>query len=110
MAALVESAHIGIIDKGRLIFQGTPDQLRARYQDQVNLGADRLDEAQRLLAGAGWSVAYSHNHHLTVKVNGASDAAMLNTQLVRAGINVYHLSLEQPSLEDIFLALTNSQS
>jgi len=108
MAALVERAHIGIIDKGRLIFQGTPDQLRARYQDRANLAADRLDEAQRLLAGAGWSVAYNSNHHLTVKVNGASDAAMLNTQLVRAGINVYHLSLEQPSLEDIFLALTNS--
>jgi ABC-2 type transport system ATP-binding protein len=109
MAALVERAHIGIIDRGELIFEGTPDQLRARYQDQVNLVADRLDEAQRLLAGAGWSVAYNHNHHLTVKVNGASDAAMLNTQLVRAGINVYHLNLEQPSLEDIFLALTNSQ-
>jgi ABC-type multidrug transport system ATPase subunit len=110
MAALVERAHIGIIDKGRLIFQGTPDQLRARYQDQVSLVADRLDEAQRVLTAAGWSVAYNHNHHLTVKANGASDAAMLNTQRVRAGINVYHLSLEQPSLEDIFLALTNSKS
>jgi len=110
ISALVERAHIGIIDRGELIFEGTPDQLRARYQDQVNLVADRLDEAQRLLAGAGWPVAYNHNHHLMVKVNGASDAAMLNTQLVRAGINVYHLSLEQPSLEDIFLALTNSKS
>ncbi len=110
MAALVERAHIGIIDKGKLIFQGTPDQLRARYQDQVSLVADRLDEAQRVLTAAGWSVANNHNHHLTVKANGASDAAMLNTQLVRAGINVYHLSLEQPSLEDIFLALTNSKS
>jgi ABC-type multidrug transport system ATPase subunit len=109
MAALVERAHIGIIDKGKLIFQGTPDQLRARYQDQVSLVADRLDEAQRVLAAAGWSVAHNANHHLIVKANGASDAAMLNTQLVRAGINVYHLSLEQPSLEDIFLALTNSQ-
>ena len=110
MTALVERARIGIIDRGELIFEGTPDQLRARYQDQANLIADRLDEAQRLLAGAGWPVAYNHNHHLTVKVNGASDAAMLNTQLVQAGLNVYHLSLEQPSLEDIFLALTNSQS
>jgi ABC-type multidrug transport system ATPase subunit len=109
MAALVERAHIGIIDKGKLIFQGTPDQLRARYQDQVSLVADRLDEAQRVLAAAGWSVAHNANRHLIVKANGASDAAMLNTQLVRAGINVYHLSLEQPSLEDIFLALTNSQ-
>jgi lantibiotic transport system ATP-binding protein len=110
MAVLVERAHIGIIDKGKLIFQGTPDQLRARYQDQVSLVADRLDEAQRVLTAAGWSVAHNDNHHLIVKANGASDAAMINTQLVRAGINVYHLSLEEPSLEYIFLALTNSRS
>jgi hypothetical protein len=32
---------------------------------------------------------------------------MLNAQLVQAGINVYHLSLERPSLEDIFLAVTH---
>src|SRR5512136_1765880 len=29
MAMLVERAHIGIIDRGELIFEGTPDQLRA---------------------------------------------------------------------------------
>jgi len=45
-----------------------------------------------------------------VQVNGLSDAAMLNMQLVQAGINVYHLSLEQPSLEDIFLTLTGSNN
>jgi len=108
MAAQVKRAQIGIIDRGELIFEGAPNQLRARYQDQVSLVADRQDEAQRLLAAAGWSVSHNGNHHLKVKVNGASDAAMLNTQLVQAGLNVYHLSLEQPSLEDIFLALTNS--
>jgi ABC-2 type transport system ATP-binding protein len=100
------SSHL--LAEGELIFEGAPDQLRARYQDQVSLVADRQDEAQRLLTAAGWSVSHNGNHHLKVKVNGASDAAMLNAQLVQAGLNVYHLSLEQPSLEDIFLALTNS--
>ncbi len=100
------ATDIGIIDRGRMIFQGTPDQLRARYQDHVILDTDRLEETQQLLAQAGWPVTYNGNHHLTVEVNGASDAAIVNAMLVRAGMNVYHLSLEQPSLEDIFLALT----
>ena len=110
MAARVECAHIGIIDKGRLIFQGTPDQLRARYQGHVSLVTDRLQETEQFLTKSGWPVAYGGNRHLTVQVNGLSDAAMLNAQLVQAGINVYHLSLEQPSLEDIFLTLTHSKS
>jgi len=45
-------------------------------------------------------------HRLTVAANGQSDAAMINAQLGRAGINVYSLAIEQPTLEDIFINLT----
>ena len=76
----------------------------------MNLVTDHLQETERFLTKSGWPVADNGNHHLMVQVNGLSDAAMLNSQLVQAGINVYHLSLEQPSLEDIFLSLTNSKS
>ncbi len=100
------ATHIGIINAGRLIFEGTPDALRARYQEQVHVAADRLPEAQRFLEQSGWPVSYNGNHHLAIKVNGPSDAAMINAQLVQAGHQVYHLTLAQPSLEDIFLTLT----
>ncbi len=104
------ATHIGIIDRGKMIFQGTPDALRASYQDHVNLVTDQMKETVHALSHAGWSVSYSGNHHLTVKVNGLSDVAMLNTQLVFAGVRVYHLVLEQPSLEDIFLAVTEAHT
>jgi len=50
------------------------------------------------------------NQHLSIPVNGASDLALINKQLVNAGHQVYHLNLAQPALEDIFLALTENQS
>jgi lantibiotic transport system ATP-binding protein len=103
------ATHIGIINQGRLIFQGTPEQLRASYQEQVQLTTDQLPESHRFLERAGWPVSDSGNHHLNVKVNGASDAALINQQLVQAGHQVYHLSLAQPSLEDIFLTLTTAR-
>ncbi len=102
------ATHIGIIDQGRMIFQGTPDALRARYQDYLTLVTDRLPDAQRFLLQSGWSVSHNGNNHLTVQVNGQSDVAMINGQLVGQGLNVYQLVLEQPSLEDIFLTLTKS--
>ena len=34
------------------------------------------------------------------------DAALINAQLLQAGVNVYQIGLEKPSLEDIFLSLT----
>ncbi len=100
------ATHIGIIQAGRLIFQGTPDGLRGRYQDHVTLKVDRPEAAQQALRQAGWQVAYNGNHTLRVVANGEADAALLASQLIGGGHNVYHVALEQPSLEDIFLQLT----
>jgi len=105
------ATHIGIVQRGRLLFQGTPGELQAHLEDHLTLGVDQLEKAERLLGQAGWKFQrhVNGNERLVVKVNGASDAALLNAQLVTAGINIFHLSLDQPSLEQIFLKLTQSQ-
>ncbi len=100
------ATQIGIIRAGRLIFQGTPDGLRGRYQDHMTLKVDRPEAAQQALRLAGWQVEHNGNHTLQVVANGESDAALLLKHLVGAGHNVYHADLEQPSLEEIFLQLT----
>jgi ABC-type multidrug transport system ATPase subunit len=102
------ATHLGIIHEGRLSFQGTVEDLHAHMKAQVVLGVDRSQAARELLHRAGWTVHGNGGHRLAVAASGRSDAAMINAQLVREGVNVYHLSLEQPSLEDIFLALTNN--
>jgi lantibiotic transport system ATP-binding protein len=110
------ATHIGIVHQGRLLFQGPLCDLQGRLHEHVSLGVGERPEpghdgagraqAERVLTAAGWQVLPNSNGHITVAANGASDAALMNTQLVAAGFNVYHLSLEQPSLEDIFLKLT----
>jgi ABC-type multidrug transport system ATPase subunit len=100
------ATQIGIIQAGRLIFQGTPDGLRGRYQDHVALKVDQPEAAQQTLRVSGWQVEHNNNHTLRVVANGESDAALLISQLVAAGCSIYGASLEQPSLEEIFLQLT----
>jgi ABC-type multidrug transport system ATPase subunit len=103
------ATHIGIIHQGQMLFQGTPDELQAQLADHVTIEVDQPDVALRLLSQAGWTSRRDGNHRLVVEVNGQSDVAMLNAHLVRAGVNVFHLNLKQPSLEDIFLKLTEEQ-
>lgn len=103
------ATHIGIIHQGQMLFQGTPDELQAQLADHVAIEVDQPDAALRLLSQAGWAARRNGNHRLVVKVNGQSDVAMINAQLVRGGLNVFHLNLKQPSLEDIFLKLTGGQ-
>lgn len=103
------ATHIGIIHQGQMLFQGTPGELQAQLADHVAIEVDQPDAALRLLSQAGWTARRNGNHRLVVKVNGQSDVAMINAQLVRGGLNVFHLNLKQPSLEDIFLKLTGGQ-
>jgi hypothetical protein len=60
-----------------------------------------------LLCRSGWHTTHLENHHLSVPVNGPSDVALINNELVKAGHQVYQLNLEHSSLEDIFLNITN---
>jgi ABC-2 type transport system ATP-binding protein len=102
------ATHIGIIQEGRLRFEGTQDDLHAQVGKQLVIGVDQSDKAKVLLRQAGWTTRRNGGRRLTVAANGRSDAAMINAHLVDQGINVYHLRLEQPTLEDIFMTVTNS--
>ncbi len=103
------ATHIGIIHHGRLLFQGQLAELHAQMEGQIVLGVDQPEQAKRVLAQEGWTVRGNGGHRLTIAANGQSDAAMINGQLARAGINVYELSIEQPTLEDIFIGLTQTE-
>jgi len=101
------ATHIGIIQQGRLRFQGPVEDLHAQVEEHVVLGVGQPEQAKAILRQAGWTADKNGGHRLTVAANGRSDAAMINAQLVAEGVTVFHLSLEQPTLEDIFMSLTN---
>jgi ABC-2 type transport system ATP-binding protein len=100
------ATHIGIINRGDLLFQGRLADLHAQMEGQIVLGVGQPEQAKRVLAREGWAVRGNGGHRLTVAANGQSDAAVINDQLVRAGISVYELRIEQPTLEDTFINLT----
>jgi ABC-2 type transport system ATP-binding protein len=98
------ATHIGILQQGRLCFQGPLDDLR--LDPHLVLGVDRPELARQALEAGGWPVCGNGGQRLTVAANGPSDAAAINARLVGAGVNVYHLQLEQPTLEDVFMRFT----
>jgi ABC-2 type transport system ATP-binding protein len=100
------ATQIGIIRKGELIFQGKLETLQAQLNESVVVSVDLPDRAKAVLAEAGWTVQRNGSQKLHVEANGQSDAAMINSQLLGAGVSVYQVGLERTSLEDIFLKVT----
>ncbi len=101
-------SHVGVMRTGRLVFQGTLEELRAHgtagaRRVQVETSAAEL--AGELMTKLGLA---------EVRVMGRGVSAQLGTatpegicaELVHAGIPVSGLSALRPSLEDLFVELT----
>jgi ABC-2 type transport system ATP-binding protein len=102
---------IAVIDRGRVIAEGTPGQLKA----SVGAGALHvrlLDPARRPGAAAVLERAVGAVEldpdpaALTVSCSDAERAATGVAELARTGIGIAEFSLGQPSLDEVFLALT----
>ena len=102
------ASHIGIIHEGTLLFQGTLAGLQSKQQTQLTVGVKQLEQAINCLNAAGWSVHRRVDELLNVSARAPEDAVEINRLLVEQRLDVFHLSLGQASLEDIFLTLTRS--
>jgi ABC-type multidrug transport system ATPase subunit len=96
--------RVGVIRGGRLVGEGTLDELRGRAGLRVR--AEPLALAQRVLAALApvERVAVSDGGLLLTAEPTA--AARINRALVEAGIAVSELRQERASLEQVFLELT----
>jgi ABC-2 type transport system ATP-binding protein len=104
------ATHLGIINQGKLIYQGTMASLENMREDHVRLGAFEPESALVLLQSAGYQVHMDDEKRLIVSASRREEAARINATLVKQEEDVFHLSLERRSLEDIFLQLTAERS
>ncbi len=107
LLAEVEQAatHVAILARGQLQFEGTGAELRARSQPFVELEADPSLRAVDVLAARGIEAAV-HGRRLRVAATPGTGAAEVNRLLVSAGVGVNRLTIEYPTLEEMFLKLT----
>ena len=69
---------------------------------------DRPQVALELLCAAGYQATAAEGQ---ISITGHdSDPARINSILVQGGIAVSRLTVEQPSLEDLFLEITDSET
>ena len=102
---------IAVIDRGRVIAEGTPSQLKASIGSGALhvrlLDPDQRAEAELLLASELSMVHLEPDPAaLSAPCADAHRAAEAVAALSRAGVRVASFSLGQPSLDEVFLALT----
>ena len=109
------AGRIAVIDNGQMIANDTPAQLKAVFGSTIlelgYPGADAASRAAAMLAG-------SQGDHLeldrtTVRLRTQDSAQVLSQvlpSLEQAGLRPSHLLVRDPSMDDVFLALTGKPS
>lgn len=106
--------RIALIDHGRVIARGTPSQLktslgksmlRIQLEDRMTANQARIILQEDLQAEVEMDAS---GQHLRVVIKDASQASTEVHRLAQKGVGMVGFSLGQPSLDEVFLALTGS--
>ena len=100
--------RIAVIDHGKVIAEGTPGQLKASVGEGALhvrlLDPEQREDALRILGGDAH--AEPDPAALTLPVADADEASRAIAELTQADIGLASFALAQPSLDEVFLALT----
>ncbi|MFJ4535847.1 ATP-binding cassette domain-containing protein [Streptomyces tibetensis] len=107
-------AHdIAVVDHGKVIAQGTSDQLKARTGGErvevVVHQREHIRSASEVLAGfgKGETTVEEHMRKITAPVTGGAKLlAEVIRELDTRGIEIDDIGLRRPTLDDVFLSLT----
>jgi ABC-2 type transport system ATP-binding protein len=103
------AGRISIIDHGRIVAQGTPDELKSQIgRPTIEVIPVNGSENGRVAAVLGrFGEQVESPRGVAVRVgHGEADLGDLIRALDSEGLKVEHLQLHQPSLDDVFLAKT----
>lgn len=99
--------RVGVIRNGKLVAEGTVDDLRGR--DHLKVRAEPSNDAYEVVMKLpDIEQVELHNGYLQITVD-QDRAPDINRALVCAGIAVSEIRMEQSSLEEVFLELTQGQ-
>jgi ABC-type multidrug transport system ATPase subunit len=101
------ATHLAIISQGRLMFEGTRDELQQLSKPMIVVEVDQPERALALLSGI-CSTMTCEGNCIRIAPDSDCEPAEINALLVKAGVAVSHLMAQRPTLEDFFLELTNS--
>jgi lantibiotic transport system ATP-binding protein len=100
--------HVGIINKGQLLFQGTLDELKNKQQQSLQTVFETNDNEKTMQIMVEHHLApLFENGKIMLPALPKEKIAMVNQQLVNSGVEVYEISVVKNDLETIFIDLIN---
>jgi len=102
------ATHVGIIHKGKMLFQGTLPELQQMKSKQAALEIETADNARAASLLVSQYAVQETETQLVLPYQSKEETAAINRQLVQAGIDVYSIHARQNDLEQLFIDITSN--
>jgi len=105
------ASRVGLIDNGRMIAEGTPDELKRKHAVEDVITVETAAKSERVLSvvkgfGIDGKVMESEAGYRIYSRNGDRILADVVRSLDQAGHKVMRIEMARPTLEDVFFRLT----
>lgn len=104
------ATHVGIIHKGKILFQGTLPELQQMKTKQAALEIETNNNDQALQILQQQFAAQQQHDKIFIPYRDKQQAADINKILVQNGLDVYRLQPQQSDLEQLFIDITSNNS
>ncbi len=101
------ATHVGIINKGQLLFQGPIGDLQSLGKPVVRIETDNPAQTLQILEQLGIAIVKTEENDVYISFTTREEIANINSSLVNAGVKVYSIAKERKDLENLFLDITN---
>jgi ABC-2 type transport system ATP-binding protein len=104
------ATHVGIIHKGRMLFQGKLHELQQMKTKQSLLEIETSDNVRSLQLMKDKFASQESAGKIVLPFQNKEQAAAINRLLVEGGVDVYALHPQQSDLEQLFMEITNTNN
>lgn len=102
------ATHVGIINKGKLLFQGTINELHDLSKPMIELELNDIAKGQEFLKNNGYQIFNSTEKKIILPFISTEECGRLNTLLIQHGFTVYSIYQVRKDLEHLFLDITKN--
>ncbi len=102
------ATHVGIINKGQLLFQGTIDELHLLSKPMLEIEVNNIENASAFIAKTSYEIITQTDKKIIVPFTSAQKSGELNTLLIQNGFTVSSLYQQKKDLENLFLDITKT--
>ncbi|MBK5271483.1 MAG: ABC transporter ATP-binding protein [Bacteroidia bacterium] len=104
------ATHVGIIHKGKMLFQGQLHELQQMKTKPTSLEIETSDNGRAIQLLQEQFAAQQTANKIILPFQNKEQAAAINKLLVQNGVDVYALHPQQSDLEQLFIDITSNNN